>query len=229
MTDTFDDDLDDAIDGATDGEPDSARAPEGAPSSAETLTRDIEEAVGSQLAKKGHPNPYEGLEGRQDTAPGGRYEGLEEFAETARKNGTSIQSAVRDYAELETVFRRDPVAGALHAWQKLGIDPRQAAAAMYDRTFGPNSNQHAAAMAQQHQQREVDASVAAFARNPANEHFDKLRPLMAQLVQSGRSTTLEGAYRLALKSNPTLEAKTMMKREFARLDKDRKSVRRGRR
>lgn len=224
-----DTDLDLELEPDTDTGAPESRAPERAPSSAETLTRDIEEAVGSQLAKKGHPEPYAGLEGRPTTEHNGRYQDLAEFDQVARSNGTTLEAAVRDYREAEGILRKDPIAGAMHIWQRLGIDPRQAAAAMYDRTFGPNANYHAQVAAQQHQQSEVNSQVAAFARNPANEHFDKLRPLMAQLVQAGKATTLDAAYRLALKSNPTLEAKTMMKREFAKLDKDRKSVRRGRR
>jgi hypothetical protein len=218
--------IDDEDDGDTDDmDGDTDEGPAAEPSAAETLTGDIEEAVGQQLAKKGHPDPYEGMHGRDDSFPGGRYEGLEQYAETARRNGRSIQEAVRDYAEVETAIRKDFTGGIEHICKRMGVDPRALLGQLQQRYYGPGGNQHAANMAQQHAQARQAAEVAAFASNPANVHFDKLRMDMARLVQAGKARSVKQAYNMALKANPTLHAKAMIARSYEKRDREMKGQR----
>jgi hypothetical protein len=208
MTDDIDTGLD-AIDEADIAAPETPEpeAPYG------SLRRDVEEAVGQQRAAKGDPEPFAGLEGRPDTAPGGRYEDLAEFDQTARRNGTTVSAAVRDYWEAEQIVRRDPIQGALHIWTKLGIDPRAAAGELANRFFGPNAGQHVQQMAQQHEYSQANSAISELA--PKLEHFNALAPQMAQLItqnrvsrEGGHAATLRRAYAAALKQNPTLAAKT---------------------
>lgn len=51
------------------------------------------------------------------------YLGLGRYVQQANSNGTSLQAAVRDYAQLEDAFRQDPIRGAIYAWQRIGVPP----------------------------------------------------------------------------------------------------------
>ena len=80
--------------------------PTPSPEDGHVSARDVEEALAEQRVRKGDPEPYRGLQGRDDTTQGGRYEGLEKFAAFARKNGTTLQNAVRDYSQGHRARRR---------------------------------------------------------------------------------------------------------------------------
>jgi hypothetical protein len=210
-------------------EPDTdVAAPETVPDPGDELRRDVEESIAKQRIKKGDPEPYRHLEGRADSFPGGRYEGLEEFAQEAQRNGTTIQSAVKDYAEAEKALRRDFAGGVEHICQKMGVDPRALVGELHQRYFGPNGNQHAAMAAQQHQQSQIDRSIAEFAKDPKNGHFSELRMDMARLVASGRANDLKSAYNMALRAHP-MHAKAMMSRSYAKRDSDMNSMRKRKR
>lgn len=203
-------------------------APETGPSSAETLTRDVEEAVGQQLEKKGHPDPYEGLEGRADSHPGGRYEWARDYEKEARANGTTLEKAMADYTGLEAKYRENPVAGLTYLAQRTGQDPHRLAAAWNHAVNGAGANGHAAYMAQQYEHVHATSQVAAFERDPANKHFAAVRNQMARLVQerpdldrlsrSNPAAALRQAYKLAVQANPRLGIQDTLDRELSRKD-----------
>jgi hypothetical protein len=191
---------------------------------------DVEEAVIQQKQDRGHPDPANEnsgrpLRGRNDTAQGGRYEGLEAYAAEARKNGTSIQNAIKDYADVESRLRQNPIEGLTYLAQRMGLDPQQAAAAWYQQHYGQNGNQYAAQAAQRFQYDSHQRSIEAFRSDPSNKHFDSVRMDMARLVQSGRAKTLQQAYRLAVSQNAQLRVMAKMDRMDARRDAGRKHSR----
>jgi hypothetical protein len=191
-----------------------------------TSRSDVEEAVIRQRADRGDPYPRRGdtghrskggeLRGRADAGIGGNYEGLERYHDEARKNGTSIQNAIRDYAQVETAIRKDPVQGFVYAAQRMGLDPRQLAAAMHQHLFGPQGNQVASQAAQRFEYENHARSIEAFRADPANKYFDHVRMDMARLVQAGRATTLKQAYRLAIRNNPQLRVQEKIERSYGR-------------
>jgi hypothetical protein len=193
--------------------------------------RDIEQAIIKQRTERGDPDPHAGdpnrpdtrLKGRQDSRSGGDYEGLESFAQIARKNGTSIQQAVRDYHDIEMALRRDPVNGMMHITQRLGLDPRQVAATMYQQLHGPNGNQYTQQAHNEYIYRQRLSEVEQFKSNPAHKHFEALKESMAHLVQSGRATTLPQAYKLALNANPQLRAQALMDKSYSRQERSKRS------
>jgi hypothetical protein len=205
----------------------------GSPQPAEDTTSrsEVEEAVIRQKQDRGDPDPYRAdgriqLKGRNDTAHGGRYEGLEQYAAEARKNGTSIQNAVKDYVEVENAWRHNPVHGVIYTAQRLGLDPRQLVAAAYGTLFGQAGDQNAQRAAQAHQINSAHRDIAAFERDPANKYFPQVRMDMARLVQAGRAKTLPQAYRMAINQHPQLRVLAKMERLDAARDRDMKRARR---
>jgi hypothetical protein len=194
--------------------------------------RDIEQALIAQRTKNGDQDPHAGdpnrpdtrLKGRQDSRSGGDYEGLESFAQMARKNGTSIQQAVRDYHDVESALRKDPINGLTFLAQRMGWDPRQVAATMYQQLHGPNGNSYTQQASNDYVYRQRLSEVEQFKSNPANKHFEALKEDMAHLVQSGRATTVAQAYKLALNANPQLRAQALMDKSYSRQER---SIERG--
>lgn len=64
-------------------------------------------------------------------------------------------------------------------------------------------------------QQEIDQQIQAFAQAPDHPYFNELMPEMARLLQSGVVSDLDGAYRLALRSNDELFEKHMAQQRQA--------------
>jgi hypothetical protein len=204
-------------------------APEGIPDPGDTLRKDVEEAVAQNLAKKGAPTRTKAWRAGRTPRPAADMNGSKRTLTAARKSGTTIQAAVRDYAEAEGALRRDFAGGIEHICQKFSVDPRALVGVLYQRYFRPGGNQQMAAMARQHQQSQIDRSIEEFAADPRNEHFAELRMDMARLVQVGKADSLKSAYNMALKAHPTLHAKAMMSRAYAKRDAEMNAMRKRRR
>lgn len=69
---------------------------------------------------------------------------------------------------------------------------------------------------QQHQQVEVQAQqlIDAFAADPKNEFYEEVKPLMGQLLVSGRAQTMQEAYEQACWATPGVRS-TLMQRQTA--------------
>ncbi|PNE11943.1 MAG: hypothetical protein CR217_06055 [Beijerinckiaceae bacterium] len=159
---------------------DDSDEPSTAPEQGDELRGDIEEAVASQKAAKGDPEPYKGLRGRTDANPGGEFEGCEAYAKEARKNGTTLANAVKDYSAIETAWRGSPVRGLSEICKRTGVDPVKLAQAVLRQAQGQQPTQAQQYQAQQnyqaqaqHQaeyQRHVAEIETAFLRGPAPGH-----------------------------------------------------------
>jgi hypothetical protein len=192
------------------------------------LRGDIEEAVAKQQIEKGDPEPYRGLKGRTDNGPGGMFEGCDEFAKEATKNGTTLKAALADYHGLEKAFRANAVTGFTEACKRLGYSPTKVAEAVlrqaqpqtqqqqYQAQYQAQQNYQAQAQHQAEYQRHL-ADIEASKRSVP--FFENLRPVMTRLAQSGRVHTVKEAYDLALKINPTLAVSAEIARRDAVRDR----------
>lgn len=158
-----------------------------------------------------------------------RYTGLARFADEAERNGRTLQDAVTDYVNVESILRRDPVAGVEFLCQKMNFNPRALAWAMSQR-YGANGQdaqptqnpgpQYAPPQQQvdpraiaeyaanvvrtEFQQKQIDSDIDRFAADPKNKYFPNLRKDMAQIVNAGKATTLQEAYEAAMWLNPEI-------------------------
>lgn len=55
-------------------------------------------------------------------------------------------------------------------------------------------------------QRQIDAQIADFASKPENAYFERVKPVMATLLQSGQAESLEKAYDMAVYADPETRA-----------------------
>lgn len=58
------------------------------------------------------------------------------------------------------------------------------------------------------------SEIDAFAANPANKHFEQLRPVIKALFEAGQAETLQEAYDMACYANPTIRS-TMQQEQLA--------------
>lgn len=60
--------------------------------------------------------------------------------------------------------------------------------------------------AQERERQTLDQQIESFASDPAHAYFDRLRPMMAALLQSGQAENLDKAYEMALFADPETRA-----------------------
>jgi hypothetical protein len=193
---------------------------------------DVEEALIRQKQDRGDPDPRRAdtahltkgprLRGRADAGVGGNFEGLTQYHDTAVRNGTTLQNAVRDYVQVENAWRKNPVHGVIYTAQRLGLDPRQLIAAAGQHLFGQNGDQTMAARAQGFHIDTINRDIAAFGADPRNRFFAENRQRMAQLVQHGYANDLKSAYRMSL--TPTQRAIHKMERLDSQRDRQRRGT-----
>jgi hypothetical protein len=159
-----------------------------------------------------------------------RYSGLANFAESAERNGTTLQNAVSDYVAVEDELRKDPVSGVEFLFRKMGKNPLDVLKGWLSRYVpqqGSNGQQQPAAqldpaaiVAQatqavraEFQQRDMNSQMAAygadiakFSADPANRFFANVRQDMALLVQAGKASDLRQAYDAACWLHPEIRA-----------------------
>lgn len=71
------------------------------------------------------------------------------------------------------------------------------------------------AQAQNQELAQHQGAIAAFAADPANEHFEALRPAMSALLQSGQATTLQEAYDAAMWARPDTRSSLIAQQQQA--------------
>jgi hypothetical protein len=158
-----------------------------------------------------------------------RYTGLANFAETAERNGTTLQNAVSDYVAIEEELRKDPVNGVEFLFRRMGLNPLQVLKGWLSRyvpaqgsngqaTQNPGPQyappvdpreivaQATQAVRSEFQMREINNDIAKFSANPANKFFDNVRPAMARLVAADDSLNLQTAYEAACWMHPQIRA-----------------------
>lgn len=64
------------------------------------------------------------------------------------------------------------------------------------------------------EQSSIVSQIDAFAADPAHEHFETVRPMMAAILSSGQAKDLQGAYDLACWANPEIRA-SLVNQQFA--------------
>lgn len=141
------------------------------------------------------------------------YAGLEDYAKTATRNGTSLRQAMTDYTGMEDALRRDPILGAIEVWQRMGYNPRQVIGHILSR-FSPASQTQASPQTAPQaasidtsqfitktdiERQKIEAEIKSFADDEKNMYFADVRPDMARLVTAGIANNLRDAYVAACK------------------------------
>lgn len=65
----------------------------------------------------------------------------------------------------------------------------------------------------------IAGEIQAFAANPANVHFEKVKPVMRALFESGQATDLQQAYDLAIWSDPSIRTELLKAQTAQEADK----------
>lgn len=68
----------------------------------------------------------------------------------------------------------------------------------------------------------IQSEIQAFSSDPANVHFEAVKPIMAALIQSGKAKDLKDAYQMAIWSDPSIRA-TLEAEAKAQADQKRKA------
>ena len=157
-----------------------------------------------------------------------RYSGLKQFAEFAEQNGTTLATAVQDYAKVEDSLRKDFLGGLDTLAARFGYKPTDVAQyyaarhgvpatgqigqAYQPPAFDPDdiiskAEQRALARFEETQTRRESASeIERFAADPAHAYFENVREDMAILLQNGKANDLAAAYEMACWANPETRA-----------------------
>lgn len=155
-----------------------------------------------------------------------KYAGVDKYAKMATDGGTTLANALEQYVGIEQALRRDVFAGIEAVLRNAGTNtrefvqqylarnggaaPQQAAAGNQAQThqpvFDPDTiRQTAAQEARQYiETQETTREVNAFSSDPANRYFENVKPMMADLLLSGRATSLKDAYDMACWANPEI-------------------------
>ena len=68
----------------------------------------------------------------------------------------------------------------------------------------------------------IQSEVSAFAANPANKHFEQVKPMMAPLLASSQAKTMQEAYDMACYANPVIRS-TLLAEQTAEQEAKRKA------
>jgi hypothetical protein len=68
----------------------------------------------------------------------------------------------------------------------------------------------------------IQSEVSAFAANPANKHFEQVKPMMAPLLASGQAKDMQEAYDMACYANPAIRS-TLLAEQNSALEAKRKA------
>jgi hypothetical protein len=128
-----------------------------------------------------------------------RYDGLGNYALQAEENGTTLQAVFASYAAFEAEFRKDPIAGAVAAWTRLGFNPELVLAELFRRVAQASQPPQPAAPVIN------EAMLAEFKADPRNEFAETVEPVMHQLIANGQAKTLFEAYEAACTMSPLIQ------------------------
>jgi hypothetical protein len=153
-----------------------------------------------------------GLEKHKSAAES--YASLKDFDERARRSGTTLTDALRNYTGIEDMLRANPVQGVVQIARNIGVHPVAIAQQIMRMAQQPQRPQqppqfnpqrafapYAAKMQElQSQLEEIQTAPIKqeIARLQSKPFFEMLRPRMADLVTKGRAQTAAEAYDLAV-------------------------------
>jgi hypothetical protein len=78
--------------------------------------------------------------------------------------------------------------------------------------------------AQTAEQQSINSAIDTFAADPAHEHFETLRPIMARLLQAGQASDLKDAYEQASYLHPDVRASLLNQRQAQDAEKRKKQA-----
>ena len=153
------------------------------------------------------------------------YNGLDPWIELAKRNGTTLVEAVKNYNHFENALASDLVSGIELICQRFNAHPLSVANALIAKAGGVPSQIGASGTQPNYQNAGVDLSpiqrelsqlrsyintqqqqdimrqIDEFQANPSHRYYDNVRERMAELIENGSSKTLEHAYKTAIWEN----------------------------
>lgn len=152
-----------------------------------------------------------------------RYKGVDKYMDMAERGGTTLDRALEQYTGIENLLRRDVFAGVEQVLRNVGVNPVSFAQAYLARNQGGQQAPNAQPQARQpavdpreiaRQVREqvqadfenqrIAESVQKFSNDPKNRFFENVKPMMGKLLSSGAASTIEEAYDMACRLDPTI-------------------------
>ncbi len=163
-----------------------------------------------------------------------RFKGLAEFADMAEKSGTTLQTALAAYVNIEQMLHADFIGGVKEICRNYGIEPAALAAQLGGApaaagTPAQTGSQPAASAAPNpeiielrqtvHSMRleQAGREVQAFMSDPANKYFEEVADDVSRLIRasnaSGDNLSLKDAYEQAIWANPAVRARLLAERQ----------------
>lgn len=152
------------------------------------------------------------------------FQGLEEHAQFAARNGRTLAQEAAVYKHAEEWILRDIDGAFLHMAQQQGVTPQQLTERLTARVASgnvprveamPSAQPPAGASAQpvdvdrlvdqRLAQRDISSRVGAFFGDPANKYAGLLRNEIAELIEGGHAGSLPEAYAKACERNPIVK------------------------
>jgi hypothetical protein len=155
------------------------------------------------------------------------YKGVDKYADMAKRGGTTLDKALEQYTGIETLLRQDVFAGITRVLANVGIkDPSQFVRAWQQRltpgdqqapqnqpaptpahqTVDPNkiAEQVRSQIKAEQANEALRSEVQRFQADPKNRFYENVKPQMAKLVQAGLAATIQDAYDMACRMDPTI-------------------------
>ena len=148
-----------------------------------------------------------------------RYAPLKPYEDMAKQYGTTIEAALQNYTNMETMFQTDPKAGFAKICEYIGKTPQQFIAELSGQQAAPQLQQDqtiselrqtiarleqqvsgVSTSIQSQNEAAVEAQIQVWAAD--KPRFTELRETMSQLAQSGMANDLDEAYAMAERLKP---------------------------
>lgn len=147
-----------------------------------------------------------------------RYAPLKPYEDMAKQHGTTVETALQNYTNMESMLERDPIAAFEKICNFIGETPQQFFARIQgQQQQSQNTDPMVANLRQQvgqlqeqlssvsttiqsQQDQELEQRISAWAQD--KPRFNELRDTMAQLAQSNMATDLDQAYEMASRLKP---------------------------
>lgn len=172
------------------------------------------------------------------------YEGLGPYVREAQANGTTLASAVKDYADIERGLRSNFGEGIKALSERFGIDPRRLGAwlqglpapggppegpqptpgARMEHPAGPSLEDVRSIVRAETAAAARETQILAFFDNPKNKHANDVAPQMAAIIRDrvarNEPVDLKDVYDEALFVNPQTR-QLLLTEERAKMEKER--------
>lgn len=167
------------------------------------------------------PSVREAIAKREDEVSTGfkRYEGMAKYADVAERNGDTLAQFSQKYINAEAYIQRDLTGAVLWLAEAQGLNPQALVDAIAARVNGQSASPQnpgrqppapqpdvRSAVREVLEHNTLTTEVNTFFADPKNLYAENVRPLMADLLNAGRASSLKDAYDMACRADPQVWA-----------------------